>query len=142
MSEDAARGRAALYAYGQIAWSWLSLQQPRLAEAFIGSTGSIRAINSQDDGANRNSSPGRARHTPSNHSRREGRAFFGFTCVSVVLLRVHLIAQRVVGASRHPVFPAPSSQEGPEPAQSSGILCRETANARADGFEAGAAGQD
>ncbi len=61
VSDDAARGRTTQDAYGQIAWSWLSWLQPRLAETFIGSTGSMASVNSQDDGDKGNSSPGRAR---------------------------------------------------------------------------------
>ncbi len=73
-----------------------------------GSTGSRGIVNSQGDGDNRNSSPGRARI--SRQTIAQGRpGVFRPTCCPVVHLRVQIFAQRTMGASRHPVFPAPSS---------------------------------
>ena len=57
-------GEAGWPAYGKIAWSWLSLLQSSFAEAKSAQP-SRSAVNSQGDGGQRNSAPGRARHKPS-----------------------------------------------------------------------------
>ena len=57
----------------------------------------------------RNSSPGRARHKPSTHCAGKAECSASPVCCCAVSLR-YIFAQRTAGASRHPVFPAPSSQ--------------------------------
>ena len=57
----------------------------------------------------RNSSPGRARHRPSTHCAGKAECSASPVCCCAVFLR-YIFAQRTAGASRHPVFPAPSSQ--------------------------------
>ena len=77
------------------------------------------------DGGNRNSSPGRARHKPSNHC--AGRA--GCSPLDLYArVRTSLChCTRDRGCSAHPVFPAPSLGESFGPA--SGASRREIANA-------------
>jgi hypothetical protein len=53
----------------------------------------------------------------------------GFTCMPLCNLVHDNLAQWTAGASRHPVFPAPSSFEGEAMKQSSGKTSRETAKA-------------
>ena len=72
-------------------------------------------------------SPGRSRHKPFQPLRREGRVVSG-PPVSPLCIRAHPFSTEAMGASRHPVFPAPSSlKEGREIEQSSGRMCRENA---------------
>ena len=56
-----------------------------------------------------NSSPGRARHTPSTHRAGKAECSASPVCCCAVSLR-YTFAQRTAGARRHPVFPAPSSR--------------------------------
>ena len=58
----------------------------------------------------RNSSPGRARHKPSTHCAGKAECSASPVCCCAVSLR-YTFAQRTAGASRHPVFPAPSSRK-------------------------------
>jgi hypothetical protein len=70
------------------------------------------AANSRSDGGKTNSSPGRARHKPSNHC--AGKAgmsrlhLWSFPCAFLCTPA----AQGATGASWHPVFPAPSRERG------------------------------
>ena len=57
----------------------------------------------------RNSSPRRARHKPSTHCAGKAECSATPVCCCAVSLR-YTFAQRTAGASRHPVFPAPSSR--------------------------------
>ena len=66
-----------------------------------------RAVNLRGDGGKQELVSGEIAPYAVRPSRREGRTFFGFTCLSVVHLRVHFIARRTAGASRRPAFPAP-----------------------------------
>lgn len=69
-----------------------------------------RCVNgSRSDGDNKNSSPGRARHTPSAHRAGKAECSASPVCCCAVSLR-YTFAQRTAGACRHPVFPAPSSR--------------------------------
>ena len=89
-------------------------------------TGSI-SRQAGSDGGKRNSSPGRARHKPSNH------------CAgNAGVLRLYLYARvrslcnictRDRGCSKHPAFPAPSRLWRQGSWKSSGALRRENANA-------------
>jgi hypothetical protein len=102
-------GRTAIEAYGQTVWSRLSMLQPSLAEMHRGSTGSRGIADRQATETRRKSSPGRARHTPSDH--RAGKAGCSVALFFRCALRVHFMPRSgPMGASRHPVFPAPFAQ--------------------------------
>jgi hypothetical protein len=58
--------------------------------------------------ASRNLAPGRARHKPSTHCAGKAGCFRRHLYAAVRFFCVCLFAQRTAGASRHPVFPAPS----------------------------------
>ena len=75
----------------------------------------------------RNSSPGRARHKPSTHCAGKAECSASPVCCCAVSLR-YIFAQRTAGASRHPVFPAPSPRRRGKEKQNSGALSRENAD--------------
>ena len=58
-------------------------------------------------------SPGRARYKPPNHCAGKAGCWASPVCRCASVLRA-IRAQRTVGASRHPVFPAPSVLEEPD----------------------------
>ena len=93
-------------AYGKSAWSWLSLLQSSFRGGSIGPTGRDEPSIREATVTKRNSSPGRARHKPSTHC--AGKA--GMSRLSRVLPVHFAQACRTgpMGASRRPVFPAPS----------------------------------
>jgi hypothetical protein len=101
--------RSRIAAYGKIVWSWPSLLRSSLAEMDRGSTGSLAIVIRKATVTKRNSSPGRARHKPSAHCAGKAECSASPVCCCAVSLR-YIFAQRTAGASRHPVFPAPSSQ--------------------------------
>jgi len=114
-------------AYGKTVWSWPSLLRSSLAEALPSQPVRLRR-QSAGDGDKRNSSPGRARHKPSTHcAGKAGR--FRLHLYAAVQFPDASRAQRTAGASRHPVFPAPSCRKrGEEMRQSSGETRREIAS--------------
>jgi hypothetical protein len=61
------RRTSGVVAYGKTVWSWHPLLVPSFAKAKGARPGSAFAANSRGDGGKTNSSPGRARHKPSNH---------------------------------------------------------------------------
>src|SRR3954466_7901080 len=75
----------------------------------------------------RNSSPGRARHKPSTRCAGKAECSASPVCCCAVFLR-YIFAQRTAGASRHPVFPAPSPRRRGKEKQNSGALSRENAD--------------
>ena len=98
-------GRAAQFAYGKSVWfwhPWLVSNWRRLIEIQPGS------INRQSgsDGGKRNSSPGRARHKPSNHCAGKAGCSPLDLYARVRTSLCHCTRDR--GCSAHPVFPAPS----------------------------------
>jgi hypothetical protein len=89
----------------------------------FGPTGSIRH-QAGSDGGKRNSSPGRARHKPSNHC--AGNAGVLRLYLYARVRSLCAICTRDRGCSKHPAFPAPSSS-GRMNLQTSGALRREMA---------------
>jgi hypothetical protein len=75
-------GEAGLLAYGETVWSWPSLLRSSFCEGVIAPTGARSVSFAEVTEARRNSSPGRARHRPSNHC--AGKAWFRLPCVSPV----------------------------------------------------------
>ena len=83
---------------------------------------------SQGDGGQRNSAPGRARHKPSNHSRREGRDVLAALYVAVQLpVALHTHSEPRVPAGARPSL-RPRHMRGRNQPQNSGRNGRETAN--------------
>ncbi|MGY3120678.1 hypothetical protein ACVWXQ_004615 [Bradyrhizobium sp. S3.14.4] len=111
MSPEASCGRAALCAYGKTVWSWPSLLRSSSCGCGIcvnrrGVGDFRRGEGGQNELGSRESTAYAVRPL-----RREGRVF-GFTCMPLCSSSACAFAQRTVGASRHPAFPAPSFLEG------------------------------
>ena len=98
-------------AYGQIAWSWLSLLQSSLAEVRRAQPGKARRQSARRGRPKERSAPGRARHTPSNIA--QGRPdVSGFTCHPLCIACAFSSHDGQAGASRRPAFPAPFRYKG------------------------------
>ena len=100
-------GEQASRAYGKTVWSWPSLLRSSSCGGGIRvNRRGVREFREARE-ARTNSAPGRARHKPSNHC--AGKAVCWLHLYAAVqFFCVCIFAQRTVGASRHPAFPAPS----------------------------------
>ena len=117
-------GRAAQFAYGKTVWSWHPWLVSNRRRLFASPTGSRKTVNPPDDGGKRNSSPGRARHKPSNHCAGKAGCSPLDLYARVRTSLCHCTRDR--GCSAHPVFPAPSHDgEGQEITHNSGVSRRE-----------------
>jgi hypothetical protein len=99
-------------AYGQIAWSWLSLLQSSLAEVRRAQPGKARRQFARTREAkgkvgSRESAPYAVKPP-----RREGRTFSGFTCHPLCIACAFSSHDGQAGASRRPAFPAPFRFQG------------------------------
>ena len=94
-----------------------------------GSTGSRNIANSRGDGGQKELGSGESAHTPSTHRAGKAGCFPAHLLSRLRICVCKFFAQRIMGASRHPVFPAPSSlREGQGNEQNSGATCRENAD--------------
>src|SRR6185369_14674548 len=76
-----------------------------------GSTGSRNIANSRGDGGQKELGSGESAHTPSTHRAGKAGCFPAHLLSRLRICVCNFFAQRIMGASRHPVFPAPSSRE-------------------------------
>ena len=129
-----AHGRRTLWrkansAYVKTVWTWPPLLRSNFAEAVSGRPDRCRrdfARRWRQEGIRLQGERGIRRQPTA----QEGPGCFRLHLFSCCAFFCAICAQRATGASRHPVLPAPSSQtEGEERQHSSGMTCRENAEA-------------
>ena len=117
-------------AYGKTVWSWLSLLQ----SSFRGDASTQPGLMYRQSAERRRQERIRLREERaiSRRTTAQGRpGVSGFTCGFPLCIACAMFSTGAMGASRHPVFPAPSAlDEGKRQKQASGKTCRENAKAR------------
>ena len=100
-----------------------------LRRCFQARPGPRGIANSRGDGGQKELGSGESAHTPSTHRAGKAGCFPAHLLSRLRICVCKFFAQRIMGASRHPVFPAPSSlREGQGNEQNSGATCRENAD--------------